>query len=207
MSNNQAEINSWKEVIKSVEQGIISSFSATKAGMNGKEIYLVVRDCLNNIGMHPLYTLEVKYGKMISPDLELQKKIQEGDFISINLAGRVNDFTFDLKRASVVGQPTPQQTDYLEHLVEATDWMIQTIKPGRSMTFYSAESRGRLITPIAYEIDTDLREIQRITAREQFFLPVGTILCIAPSIKSPEFGTMTHSEMIILREQGVDILR
>ena len=84
--------------------------------------------------------------------------------------------------------------------------MIEAIVPGKKMTFYPAESRGRLITPIAYEIDTNISRVPKIIAREQFNLPVGMVLCIAPTIKSPEFGTMAHSEMIVLTEKGVEIL-
>ena len=206
MLNSQIETSLLKQVIKTAEQGIITGFSATRPGMNGKEIQLVVRRWLFDHKVDLLPTLEVKYGKMISPELELRSEIQDGEFLSIDLTGRVNGIAFDLKRVTVAGQPATHQKDYLDHLVEATNWMIEAIVPGRKMTFYPAESRGRLITPIAYEIDADMRRTPRIIAREQFNLPVGMVLCIAPTIKSPEFGTMAHSEMIVLMEKGVEIL-
>jgi Xaa-Pro aminopeptidase len=206
MFKSRSEINLLKQANKTAEQGIITGFSAARPGMNKKEIELVVRNWLIDKGVHSQHTLEVKYGKMISPYLELRNEILDGDFLSINLSGWLNNYPFDLKRVKVVGQPTPHQKDYLDHLIEATNWMIQAIVPGRMMTFYPAESRGRLITPIAYELDMEISEVSRINPREQFTLPVGIVLCIAPSIKSPEFGTMTHSEMIVLMENDVKIL-
>jgi Xaa-Pro aminopeptidase len=206
MLNSQIEIRPLKQVMKTAVQGITMGFSAAKPGMNGEEIESVVRNWLHNNGSDLLHILEVKYGKMISPALELQNEIQDGDFLSIDLTGWVNSIAFDLKRITIVGQPTPHQKDYLDHLIEATNWMIEAIVPGRIMTLYPAESRGRLITPIAYEIDADNRRAPKIIAREQFNLPVGMVLCIAPTIKSPEFGTMAHSEMIVLAEEGVEIL-
>ena len=206
MINSQIEIGPLKQGIKTAEQGITVGFSVARPGMNGKEIESVVRNWLRNQGADLLQTLEVKYGKMISPEVELRSEIQDGDFLSIHLFGRLNHIAFDLIRVTVVGQPTTQQKDYLDHLIEATNWMIEAIVPGRKMTLYPAESRGRLITPIAYEIDADYRRVPRITAREQFNLPVGMVLCIAPTIKSPECGTMAHSEMIVLAEKGVEIL-
>lgn len=206
MLKSQIETSLLKQVIKTAEQGIITGFSAARAGMNGKELELVVGKWLFDHEVDLLHTLEVKYGKIVSPELVLLNEMQNGDFLSINLTGWLNRVAFDLKRVTVVGQPTTHQKDYLDHLIEATNWMIEAIVPGRKMTFYPAESRGRLITPIAYEIDADIRRVPRVTAREQFNLPVGTVLCIAPTIKSPEFGTMTHSEMVVLTEKGVEIL-
>ena len=206
MQKSQSEISLLKQAIKTAAQGIITGFSAARPGMNGKEIELVVRDWFFDKEANSLHTLEVKYGKIISPQLEMSNEIQDGDFLSIHLAGWVNNVAFDLKRVTVVGQPTAHQRDYLDHLIEATNWMIETIVPGRNMTFYPAESRGRLITPLAYEIDAEIRPVPRINPREDFNLPAGMVLCIAPTIKSPEFGTMTHSEMLVLMEKGVEIL-
>ncbi len=206
MQKSQTETSLLKQAIKSAVQGMITGFSAARPGMNGKEIELVVRNWLSDNEAGSLQTLEVKYGKMISPELELRNEIQDGDFLSISLTGRINSVAFDLTRVTVVGQPTAHQKEYLDHLVEATSWMTEALGPGRKMTFYPAESRGRLITPIGYEIDAENRRIPRINPREDFILPAGMILCIAPTINSPEFGTMTHSEMLILVEKGVEIL-
>ena len=206
MLKSQIEISLLKQEIKTAEQGMSIGFTAARPGMKEKDIESVVRNWLHNNEPELLHTLEVKYGKMISPELELLNDIQYGDFLSINLTGWFNSVVFDLKRVTVVGQPTSPQKDYLDHLIEATNWMIEAIVADRKMTFYPAESRGRFITPIAYEIDADIRRVPRITAREQFNLPVGMVICIAPTIKSAEFGTMSHSEMIVLAEQGVEIL-
>jgi Xaa-Pro aminopeptidase len=206
MQKSQNEISLLKQAMKTAVQGITTGFSAARPEMNGKDIESVVRNWLFDKETHSLRTLEVKYGKMISAQLEVQNEIQEGDFLSIHLAGRANNVAFDLNRVTVVGQPTARQRDYLDHLIEATNWMIEGIVPGRKMTFYPAESRGRLITPVAYEIDAEIRPVPRINPREDFILPAGIVLCVAPTIKSPEFGTMTHSEMVVLMEIEVEVL-
>ncbi len=206
MLKNQVDISSLKRVIVTAEQGILRGFTVARPGMHAKDIELVVRDWLHDQEASSLQTVTVKYGKMISLELELQSELCDGDFLSINLAGRLNQVAFDLTRVAVVGSPAAQQKDYLDHLREATQWMIETIVTGRKMTFYPAESRKRLITPIAYEIDADNRHVQRITAREEFSLPIGMVLCIAPTITSREFGTMTHSEMVVLTENGAELL-
>ncbi len=206
MLTGPIDIDLLKNAMKTAEQAVTWGFSAARPGMNGKEIETAVRNWLHDHEAVSLHTLEVMHGKRISPGLENRNEIQDGDFLSIDLTGRVNNLAFDLKRVAVVGQPTSQQKDYLDHLVEATNWMIEAIVPGKKMTFYPAESRGRLIIPIGYEIDVEIRRIQRIVAREEFNLPVGIMLCIAPTVKSPEFGTMAHSEMIVLAGKGAEIL-
>ncbi len=206
MLKSQIEINLMKQVNKSAEQGIIKGYSTAKPGMNEEELGTSFSSGLRDMGIQSVRTLDVKFGKWISPDLMSHNQLQDGDFLSITLSGWLNNFAFNMKRVNVIGQPTAPQRDYLEHLVEATNWMIQTIVPGRKMTFYPAESRGRLISPIAYELDSDCREISRIIPGEQFILPIGMVLCIAPSVNSPEFGTMVHSEMIVLVENGAEIL-
>ena len=206
MVTSQSKINLMKQAVKIAERGISTGFSSARPGMNGKEIELIVRKSLVDEGVHSLHTLEVKYGKMISPNLELRTEIQDGDFLTIHLSGWLNGCAFGLERVTVVGQPTIQQKDYLDHLIEASHWMIRAIVPGRKMGFYPAESRGRLITPKAYEMGLEIGEVSRINPGEQFTLPVGMVLCIAPTIESLEFGTMTHSEMIVLMEKEVEIL-
>ncbi len=206
MLKSQIEINLMNQIIKSAEHGIFKGYSTAKPGMNEEELQTLFRSGLIDMGIQFLRNLDVKFGKWISPDKRSQNKLQDGDFLSITLSGWLNNFVFNIKRVNVIGQPTAHQKDYLDHLIEATNWMIQTIVPGRNMAFYPAESRGRVISPIAYELDTDFREISRIIPREPFVLPIGMVLCIAPSIKSPEFGTMVHSEMIVLVEDGAEIL-
>ena len=143
MSINQSEINLMKQANNSAKQGIITGFSSAKPGMKRKELELNVRTWLIDHGINPLLSLEVKYGKMISPSLEPPNEIREGDFLSIKVSGRLNDYAFTMERVTVVGQPTNHQKDYLDHLIEATNWMIETIVPGRKMTFYTAKSRGQ----------------------------------------------------------------
>jgi Xaa-Pro aminopeptidase len=203
---SQSEINLMKQANKTAKEGIITSFSSAKPGMNRKELESILHKWLIDQGVNPLLSLEVKNGKMISPSLELLNEILDGDFLSIKISGRLNNHAFAMERVTVVGEPTLHQKAYLDHLIEATNWMIETIVPGRKMTFYTAESRGCVIAPKAYEMDLEMGEVSRINAGIQFTLPVGMVLCVAPSIKSPEFGTMTHSEMIVLMEKGIDIL-
>ena len=121
MLNKQIEISPVKQGMKTAEQGLSMGFTAARPGMNEKGIESVVRNWLHNNRPELLHTLEVKYGKMISPELELRNEIQDGDILSIDLTGRVNSIAFDLKRITIVGQPTPRQNDYLAHLVEATN--------------------------------------------------------------------------------------
>lgn len=206
MSKSQSEINLIKQAYKSALQGINAGFSAARPGMNAEEIELIVGKRLMDEGMQPLPVVEVKYGGLISPSMQVRKETQDGDFLLIKLSGWLKSYPIELERVTVLGRPTAQQKDYLGHLVEAIDWMMHAVVPGRKMAFYPAESRGRLITPLFYILDLENKQVTTVNAGEPFTLLAGMVLFIAPSIKSPQFGTLSHSEMVVLTENGVEIL-
>jgi Xaa-Pro aminopeptidase len=122
------------------------------------------------------------------------------------MSGWRNNYAFDASRVTVVGKPTRAQVDYLNHLAEATEWMIEEMLPDRSFRFNLTESRGRLIHPSAHGIGLEICENPRIDINKDFVLKPGMVVCVEPSVLSKTEGEMAIKEMVLISEKGTEIL-
>jgi Xaa-Pro aminopeptidase len=97
----------------------------------------------------------VCFGKMTShlnwKNADL-RAVENGDYVLLEAAGWCAGYGFECKRVVVAGDRSKEQQDYLEHLAEAAEWMIATLKTNAQWTFFMAESRGREIHAVGNEI-------------------------------------------------------
>ena len=132
--------------------------------------------------------------------------IDEGDFMMLGVSGWAGGYAFDLSRVGVPLGPTAEQLDYLQHLAEATAWMLGRMQPGERLTYYPAESRGRMIDPLAHGIGLECAEKPWVRVRKPFVPQAGMVLCVVPVVASEDFGQMAIKEMVAIRDSGPQVL-
>ena len=106
----------------------------------------------------------------------------------------------------MVDEATDEQTDYLEHMIEATEWMVGTLKPGSPLEFVYTESRGRSITPFGHGIGLEICENPWITMGREFVPHTNMVICIEPFLEVAEFGGMAIEDTVVITESGVEVL-
>jgi len=204
-----AEIDCLRAAAHAADAGLSAGLGTVHPGATGHEIELAARRAAYDAGAEFIVRVRVSIGKSIKllqwPQIS-SSRLENGDLVFLDLIGFRNGYGFDCSRVAVAGSPTSQQAAFLAHLAEATDWMVNVIKPGEENRIYLAESRGSLITPAAHGIGLEIAETPIISAGTPFLARPGMVLCIEPEISSPQFGEGSVENMVLVTKSGVEVL-
>lgn len=120
----------------------------------------------------------------------------------LEITGKYQDIFFSSARVFPVGNQSAGHIKFLNQLVEAFEWMNQSLKPEKERAFYLAESRGGAIAPYGHGIGNNLFEPPFIQPKKSYILQSGNVLCLAPMVQYPEYGVAYIKEMILISEKG-----
>jgi Xaa-Pro dipeptidase len=189
--------------------GLQAGMAAVKAGVTQHDVEMAVRKAAMQAGADFIPRVRVSSGKKVKTltwPMTTNKTLEAGDMVFIDLIGWVNNYGFDNSRLTVVGKPSADQKIYLEHMIEATDWMIGAMTPNKEMEFVYTESRGRLIVPMAHGIGLEICENPWVNVSQRFTLKPGMTLCVEPILMSNEFGGMAVEDTVLISRDGVEML-
>jgi Xaa-Pro aminopeptidase len=209
MIKSQAELDLLRQAARVADVGLQAGIETVKEGVSAHEVELAARKAALEAGADFIARVRVSSGKKVAelrwPQVDA-RRLEEGDLIFLDLIGWVGNYGFDNSRVTVVGRPTDDQVEYLDHLVEATDWMIGALKPGVPIEFVYTESRGREITPFAHGIGLEICENPWITTKQRVALEPNMVLCVEPTLGSKQFGSMAIEDTVAITEGGVQVL-
>ena len=200
MIKTKEELNGFRLAAKIGEKAVQAGLdTARTGGCDVEKVKNAVQTSCREFEITMLASLNIHAGKSVNieePPSESDYVLQKGDMVSIQLAGVHQGFVFELFRVTTVGDPSNEKQDFLDHLIEAADWMAAVLKAGKPVKFYYTESRGRYIFPAFHGIEIDLKEEPVIGINQQFEPEAGMLLIVKPEIVDPQFGRMCHSAMI-----------
>lgn len=206
---SQAEVELLREAARIADAGLLAGMEAAQEGVPEYEIELAARKAALDAGGDFIPRVRVSSGKKITtlswPQTKA-RKLGRGDFVYLDFIGWFGNYGFDNSRVTVVGEPTDEQRDYLNHLVEATEWMIEVLKPRVKIGFVYTESRGRAITPFGHGIGLEICENPWILRDRKVVLQLNMVLCIEPMLVSSKFGSMAIEDTVVITETGAEVL-
>jgi len=206
---SQAEVALLRQAARIADAGLQAGMEATREGVREYEIELAARKAALEAGADFIPRVRVSSGKKITTlswPQTTARKLERGDFVYLDFIGWFGNYGFDNSRVTIVGESTDEQRDYLDHLVEATEWMIGVLKPGVKIEFVYTESRGRTIQPFGHGIGLEICENPWITLRQKFTLQPNMVMCIEPILTSPTFGAMAIEDTVLVTETSVQVL-
>ncbi|MCJ7622240.1 MAG: M24 family metallopeptidase [Anaerolineaceae bacterium] len=206
-SSNEVEI--LREAARIVDIGLQAGMEAVKEGITQLDVEFAAREALMKAGADFIPRVRISSGPAIetlSWPMTKNIELKKGDFVYLDLIGWYSNYGFDNSRVTVVGGPSDAQRNYLDHLVEATEWMIGALKPHKEMGFNMTESRGRHIIPLGHGIGLEICENPWVSMGNRFTLEPNMVMCIEPIIVTREFGGMTIEDTVVVTETGVEVL-
>lgn len=206
---SRAEVELLREAARIADVGLQAGMGAVREGITQYEIGLAARGAALDAGADFIPRVRVSSGKKISTlswPMATEKKVEKGDFVYLDFIGWFGNYGFDNSRVTVVGEPSEKQRDYLGHLVEATEWMIGVLKPGLEIEFVYTESRGRAIRPFGHGIGLEICENPWVTIGRRLTLQPNMVICVEPMVISPEFGSMSIEDTVVVTETKAELL-
>ena len=198
------------------DRAMQAGFAAIRPGMSETELADVIRAHFTSEGAAPAFWIVGAGGNGAFPHHQTgERKLAEGDAIVIDIGGRRNGFPSDITRMAVVDRP-PEGYGQIHTIVEkAVQAALKAARPGVRARDVDAAAR-KVITDAGYGeyfvhrtghgLGVDIHEPPYITSTSDVILEEGMVFSIEPGIYLPGRLGIRLEEIVILREDGPEIL-
>jgi Xaa-Pro aminopeptidase len=216
MRKDSGEYRKLKMNAGIADRAMQAAFAALKPGMTELELADVIKGHFASEGASPQFWIVGAGGNGAFPHHATgERTIREGDAIVVDIGGRKQGFPSDITRMVVLGQP-PEGYGQIHSIVEkAVQAALKAARPGALAKDVDAAARG-VITDAGYGeyfvhrtghgLGIDIHEPPYITATSDVMLEEGMVFSIEPGIYLPGRFGIRLEEIVILREDGPEIL-
>lgn len=216
MRKDAAEFAKLKMNAGIADRAMQKAFASIRPGMTEQELAAVVKDHFASEGAVPSFWIVGAGGNGAFPHHQTgDRKLEEGDAVVIDIGARKEGFPSDITRMAVVGRP-PEGYGQLHTIVEkAVQAALKAARPGVLAKEVDAAAR-KVIADAGYGeyfvhrtghgMGIDGHEPPYITATSETVLEEGMVFSIEPGIYLPGRFGIRLEEIVILREDGPEIL-
>lgn len=152
------------------------------------------------------------YGDVISPAQAVP--LVEGDVLMLDTGAVWDGYFCDYDRNFSIGAPTADVVAAHRALFEATEIVMQALRPGllasdvHRLFCETLEALGQ--TPgggrLGHGLGVTLTEWPSFTPKDQTELRAGMVLTLEPGVELAPGRLIVHEENIVLREEGIELL-
>lgn len=143
------------------------------------------------------------------------KKIEKGDFITLDYGAVVDGYHSDMTRTLAVGEVTSKQAEVYETVLSAQKKSLESLKAGVSCRDADAAARD-IIKNAGYGeffghgtghgVGIEIHEEPRVSPKSESILRIGDVVTVEPGIYIPsEFGVRIE-DMAFITENGSENL-
>ena len=203
-----AEIELLRRAAHIADVGLQAGMEAAREGATEHDVELAARRAALDAGADFIPRVRVASGKAPSPlgwPMSKPRWLEKGDIVYLDLIGWYGNYGFDNSRVRVIGPANAGQKKFLDTVADATQWMVEVLKPG-PVEFPFTGARGCNILAIAHGIGLEVCENPWITLGAKAAARPGMVICIEPSVVSPEFGTSAIEDTVLVTEKGTEVL-
>ena len=139
------------------------------------------------------------------------KKLEEGDFVTMDFGCNYKGYISDMTRTVVIGKASEKQKEIYSIVLEAQLAALKGLRPG--LTGKEADHIARDIIEkagygayfghgLGHSVGLEVHERPGLSMREQTVLQAGTIETVEPGIYVPGIGGVRIEDMVVLTENG-----
>ncbi|MDA8054476.1 MAG: Xaa-Pro peptidase family protein [Thermoplasmatales archaeon] len=207
---SEAELRILRESALVSDAGLKAGMESVKEGKKELDIALAATNASIEAGADMIARVRISSGKHLISlrwPMATDREIKKGDFVYIDFIGFYKNYGFDVQRIKTVGEATSEQKAALTQAKEAEEWMIDLMKPGKTIKLIKASSRGFRIDPFMHGIGLEICETPSCMLEgSSFKVQEHMVLCVEPSAGNNEFGDLALEDMIEVTNQGAKVL-
>jgi Xaa-Pro aminopeptidase len=146
--------------------------------------------------------------------ISLEKTVEPGEVIHVDFGAKFGGYCTDVSRNAVMAAPSEKQLDIYRRLFEIHVNLLDWLQPGltASEVFARTETefaQSGLTYPwgtIGHSIGLAMHEGFELAAGSEVVLEPGMVVCVEPSHIEPGDARYDVEDMVVVREQGVEVL-
>ena len=208
------EVDCIKKAQKIAEDAFSHILTFIKEGVTEKEIALELDFYMLKNGAEAVSfeTIAVSGKNSSMPHgVPTDKKIENGDFITMDFGAVYNGYHSDMTRTVIVGKPTEKQKEVYETVLKAQKSALEVLKNG--VTGFDADKVARdIIENAGYKenfghgtghgVGIEIHESPNLSPYSKATLETGNVVTVEPGIYIPdEFGVRIE-DMALITEDG-----
>lgn len=140
-----------------------------------------------------------------------EKKIEMGDFVTMDFGCMYHGYCSDMTRTVVVGKADRKQRKIYDVVLRAQTAVLDVLKPGMAGKEYDKIARD-IITEAGYgeyfghslghSVGLEIHESPNFSVKEESIFEAGNVVTVEPGIYIPDFGGVRIEDMVVLTEDG-----
>ena len=143
-----------------------------------------------------------------------QRRVQEGDFVTMDYGARWGGYCADMTRTVAVGTVSAEMEKVYNTVLKAQLTCCREMKPGMTGAqvdaiareiIYSAGYEGRFGHGLGHSLGIEIHEDPRCSPRDNTVLRPGMTMTIEPGIYLPEQFGVRIEDAVVLTESGIEI--
>lgn len=216
MKKDQSEYQSIKANSDIADAAMQQAWSAMQAGISEAAVADVVREHFKSNQVKPLFTIIGTGPNGAYPHHHTgDTLLKAGDAVVMDIGGTIDGYSSDITRMAVIGHK-PDGYDQIHAVVEAAvTAALAAAKPGVRAHVVDDAARQAIsdagygeyfVHRTGHGMGTEPHEPPYITASSQTILEAGMVFSIEPGIYLPDRFGIRLEEIVILRDDGPEIL-
>lgn len=144
-----------------------------------------------------------------------EKKLEKGDFVTMDFGAKVDGYCSDLTRTVVVGEASDRHRDVYYAVLESQKAAINAIMPGMKAGEVDAVSRDLLASHdlaqyfghgLGHGLGSVVHDVGRMGPTSTDIVEVGQVWTIEPGVYIPDFGGVRIEDDVVVTESGCEVL-
>lgn len=144
-----------------------------------------------------------------------EKKLEVGDFVTMDFGARVSGYNSDITRTVVVGEASDRHREIYETVLEAQLESLHAIRPGKLARDVDKLSREILDTRglakyfghgLGHGLGRVVHDGGRFSPTSEDVIAPGQIWTVEPGVYIPGFGGVRIEDDVLVTENGIEIL-
>jgi len=197
----------FEEILKELKPGV------TELEIAAKLEYIMKMNGADKLSFESIVASGVNSSK---PHAEPgHKKIESGDFVTMDFGCVYNGYCSDMTRTVVVGKANETQKGIYNTVLKAQLAVLDMLKPGlpgkeydkvARDIIYGAGYEGYFGHGLGHSVGLEIHENPRFSMIEEDIVEAGMIMTVEPGIYLPDFGGVRIEDMVVLTEDGYENL-
>ncbi|MDO5426873.1 MAG: Xaa-Pro peptidase family protein [Coriobacteriia bacterium] len=216
-TKTEEEIKLTRKACDIAEQSLLFTLDQIKEGMTELEIQNILNSEMSRRGSSrvafPTIVVSGPDNGASPHGVPTERKVQQGDFITIDFGATYQNYTSDITRTIAIGKVSDEMMEIYNQVLKAKTECVSMLKPGESTNKIHKHADSvlkeigyDLVHGLGHGIGLENHELPKLTISTDYQLQVNDIHTIEPGIYAPGICGVRIEDDYLITDDGYECL-